>query len=119
MESLEERNLNRLRKGKMMLEYSELSRSPIYTFVLALFFGYLGAHRFYLGHKLLGLILIGASVGIGSLMFLVPSDLVGYLTIVLTFWILVEIILAPVFTSVANRKVKVSLMKKYNVVEVT
>ena len=37
MDSLERRNLNRLRNGKMMLEFEKRISSPVFAFVFALF----------------------------------------------------------------------------------
>ncbi len=117
METLEERNLNRLRKGKMMLEYADLKRSPVYTFALASFFGYLGAHRFYLGQTTLGLIILLSTIGLGVGFALTGYEVFDYLIGILAAWIIVEIVLAPIFTSHKNRKLKQRLMEKYNVVE--
>jgi len=67
METIEERNLNRLRNGKMMLEYSDQKKSHVMAFTLAIFFAGLGAHRFYLGQIKIGLVLLGATIILPSL----------------------------------------------------
>lgn len=58
MDTLKERDLNRLRKGKMMLELAERKKSHVLAFVLALFFAGLGAQRIYLEpYKIAGLLI--------------------------------------------------------------
>ena len=115
METIEERNLNRLRNGKMMLEYSDQKKSHIMAFTLAIFFAALGAHRFYLGQIKIGVILLVMTIVLPSLFYARPNEVIGYLVGVLTFWIIVEIVLVPYFTSRVNRKLKTDLMTKYGV----
>ena len=126
METLEERNLNRLRKGKMMLEMSELRKSHIMAFVLALFFGALGVHRFYLGQIRMGVALLVLTVLSSTMLFLANDftdssqvDMIVNLVMIYSCWLLAEIVLSPYFTSRVNRRIKALLMSKYGVEDYT
>lgn len=62
MDTLEERNLNRLRNGKMMLAYGKKKKSFGLALLLTIIGGWVGAHRFYLGHRWIGLAFLTASI---------------------------------------------------------
>ena len=115
METIEERNLNRLRNGKMMLEYSDQKKSHLMAFTLAIFFAALGAHRFYLGQIKIGFIILAMTIILPSLYYARPNEIFGYLIGILTSWIIIEIVLVPYFTSRVNRKLKTNLMDKHGV----
>ena len=104
METIEARNLNRLRRGKMMLEFTENKKSHIMTFVLALIFASIVAHRFYLGQKIFGIALVLATVMITLTAAKFPESPIINLGRIYLLWLLLEIIIAPILTSHENKK---------------
>ncbi len=121
METLEERNLNRLRNGKMMLEYSKQKRSWGLSFALAVFFGIIGAHRFYWGHKKIGIMIVATTFVVSILflisqfygpMFLQNGILIGS---ALQLFLLSEIVLCPWYTTRVNEQIKSKLKIEYGV----
>jgi TM2 domain-containing membrane protein YozV len=118
METLEERNLNRLRRGKMMLEFGEVRKSPVLTFVLAFFLGFVGAHRFYLEQTKLGVgIIVFGFISVSLLVFFPNLDAAFYPMLILYFWLVSEVVLSPFYASRVNRQTKVKLNNKYGVLD--
>jgi len=118
MDSLEERNLNRLRNAKMMIEFQKTKSSPLFAFVLALFFSFLGAHRFYLGQRHLGRVILSLSFGLitlSSTAFAKYSNPVSWL---FGLFLITEIILVPHYTNRLNAGLKAQLEIKHGVLRV-
>ena len=118
MDSLEERNLNRLRNAKMMLEFEKTKSSPLFAFVMALFFSFLGAHRFYLGQRHLGGVIVSLTFGLSMLSsttFAKYSNPVWWL---FGLFLITEIILVPYYTNRVNDRLKAHLELKYGVLRV-
>ena len=120
MDTIEERNLNRLRRGKMMLEYSQTKRSWGLAFALTFFFGWTGVHRFYLGHKLIGLGILLVSLVILMAFVFENSQILTLPLFIITLimfqvFLVIEVILSFWYTSRVNRKIKSKLESKYGV----
>ena len=122
MDTIEERNLNRLRRGKMMLEYSKVKKSYGISLLLLLFVGPTGAHRFYLGHTLIGALILSAtiitilltSVGKASQNdFLTQAGISVWSLLVIILFI--ELILSYLFVGRENTRIKTRLEKEYDV----
>ena len=118
MQTLEDRNLNRLRNGKMMLEFADRKKSHTLAFVLAIFFAGFGAHRFYLGQRHAGAVLLTLTiismVGIWAINERFSTPLLSLIGIY-WIWLIIEIILSPYHTSRVNREIKAQLAQKYGV----
>ena len=124
MDTLEERNLNRLRRGKMMLAFAKEKNSYGLAVILTVFAGWLGAHRFYLDHKLIGIGFLACSAFI-VLGFFVSGDdlsnpimrLVGIIVNILMTVVVVEIILSFWVVGRENDRIKARLSAEYDVKE--
>lgn len=118
METLEERNLNRLRRGKMMLEFGEVRKSPVLIFILAFFLGIVGAHRFYLEQVKMGIGIIVFGVFSVCLAVLLPDfPLAAYPMFMFYVWLVSELVLSPVYASRVNRRIRAELNYKYGVLD--
>ena len=126
MDTLEERNLNRLRNGKMMLAYSKEKKSFTVALLLTIMFGGFGIHRFYLGHMKLGfaylaalaLMVIGIVTPVATGM---PDGPFAVIMIILPFvmsWIiLIEICISYWVVGRENDKIKARLSAEYGVLD--
>lgn len=122
MDTKEERDLNRLRRGKMMLEYSKVKKSYGLSLLLLIFVGITGAHRFYLGHKLIGAIILSATIVAVTLISVGQSSnneglrQAGvYIWLPLFLFLLIELILSFWFVGRENTRIRSRLEKEYDV----
>ena len=123
MDTLEARNLNRLRRGKMMLEYGKVKKSYGIFSLLVIFAGWLGAHRFYLGHKLIGVAILSVSALIlASLLFETTTSEAGVMfvlagTLVNLFMaiLFIELILMTWTVGRENARIQARLATEYGV----
>ena len=102
----------------MMLEFQDRKSSPVLTFVLALFFSAFGAHRFYLGQRNIGGIILGLTVALTLLATTEFAKHSNPLWMLFAIFLLVETILTPYYTSRVNRRLKSELETKYGVLHV-
>ena len=122
MDNLEERNLNRLRNGKMMLAFAKEKKSFGITLLLTIAAGTFGAHRFYLGHNLIGFAYL-TTMAVAILGFLFDAtnmlnpigSLIVIIPMLLTIAILVEIILSYWIVGRENERIKTRLSEDYGV----
>jgi len=122
MDTKEERDLNRLRRGKMMLEYSKVKKSYGLSLLLLIMVGITGAHRFYLGHKLIGAIILAATII--SIVLITIGQMSGngsiaeagvYVWSFLFLFLFIELILSFWFVGRENTRIRTRLEKEYDV----
>ena len=122
MDTVEARNLNRLRRGEMMLEYGKVKKSYIiYTLLLVLGCS-LGAHRFYLGHKLIGIAILSISVFIFAALIFGPMstedgiyDIAAIVVILPILIFIIELILMTWTVGRENARIQARLATEYDV----
>ena len=122
MDTIEERNLNRLRRGKMMLEYSKVKKSYGISLLLLLFVGPTGAHRFYLGRTFIGALILSATIITILLISVGKASQNDFLTqagisvwSLLVIFLFIELILSYLFVGRENTRIKTRLEKEYDV----
>ena len=122
METLEARNLNRLRKGKMMLVFAKEKKSFGLALLLTVLVGWSGAHRFYLGHHLIGAGFVICSIIVALGIALAGADLhhpiMGGVLIsanILMTAVLIEMVLSFWVVGRENDRIKARLAKEYDV----
>ncbi|NGP18131.1 TM2 domain-containing protein [Devosia aurantiaca] len=84
------------------VQYDIEKKSLLVAYVLWLFLGYVGAHRFYLGRPLSGLIMLGFS-GVVLLLSFLSFGLLGFLWALVGLWWLIDALLIPVMAASRNR----------------
>jgi hypothetical protein len=121
MDTLEARNLNRLRNGKMMLEFAKQKKSYGLALLLTIITGWLGAHRFYLGHKQIGFAYLAVfAIAVLGINFTSGADhpanfIVGLIPMLLSMVVLVEILISYWIVSRENERIKARLSEEYGV----
>ncbi|MDB5615558.1 MAG: hypothetical protein JWQ22_3211 [Devosia sp.] len=85
-------------------QYDIEKKSPIVAYVLWFFLGYVGAHRFYLGRPLSGLIMLALSTAT-LLLTLVSFGVLGFLWAIVGLWWLVDALLIPGMLSGSNSRI--------------
>lgn len=69
-------------------------KSLLVAYLLWAFLGYVGAHRFYLGRPLSGLIMLALS-GLVLLVTFVSFGLLGFLWVIVAIWWFIDALLIP------------------------
>lgn len=85
-------------------QYDIEKKSLIAAYVLWFFLGYVGAHRFYLGRPLSGLIMLALS-GVTLVLTLVSFGVLGFLWFAVGLWWLIDALLIPGMVSGSNSRI--------------
>lgn len=85
-------------------QYDIEKKSLLVAYVLWGFLGYVGAHRFYLGRPLSGLIMLALS-GIILLITLISFGLLGFLWFIVGAWWLIDALLIPGIAASRNQRI--------------
>lgn len=85
-------------------QYDIEKKSLVVAYVLWAFLGYVGAHRFYLGRPLSGLIMLVLSA-ITLVVTLVSFGLLGFLWFVVGAWWLIDALLIPGIAASRNQRI--------------
>ena len=91
-----------------MMRYDANKKSALIAYVLWFFLGYLGAHRFYLGHTGTGVAILLLTIAsailsfvmIGLVLFIIPA-----------IWVLVDAFLIPGMVARANNELITRLQR--------
>lgn len=91
---------------KMIVEMRVASegKQAVYAFLLAIFLGFFGAHRFYLGRTGSAIGLLVLSLLTGPFLFFLPSLL----------WVIVDLFLIQGIVSEENEKLRLKLKEMYS-----
>ena len=89
---------------RISAQYDIEKKSLIVAYVLWLFLGYVGAHRFYLGRPLSGFIMLALSA-VTLLLSVVSFGLLGFLWLVVGLWWLVDALLIPGIVAGRNSRI--------------
>ncbi len=89
---------------RVSAQYDIEKKSLVAAYVLWLFLGYVGAHRFYLGRPLSGLIMLALSA-ITLVLTLVSFGLLGFLWGVVGLWWLIDALLIPGMAQGTNSRI--------------
>lgn len=87
---------------RISAEYDIEKKSMIAAYVLWFFLGYVGAHRFYLGRPVSGVVMLALS-GLTLLLTLVSFGLLGFMWAVVGLWWLIDALLVPGMVASSNR----------------
>lgn len=82
-------------------QYDIEKKSLVVAYVLWAFFGYVGAHRFYLGRPLSGLIMLALS----GVILLLSFGVLGFLWFVIGLWWLIDALLIPGIVAGRNQRI--------------
>ncbi|ODT67916.1 MAG: hypothetical protein ABS75_22315 [Pelagibacterium sp. SCN 63-23] len=85
-------------------QYDIEKKSLLVAYVLWAFLGYVGAHRFYLGRPLSGLIMLALS-GITLLITLISFGLLSFLWFIVGAWWLIDALLIPGIAASRNQRI--------------
>ena len=85
-------------------QYDIEKKSLLAAYVLWFFLGYVGAHRFYLGRPLSGLIMLALSA-ITLVLSLVSFGVLGFLWAVVGLWWLIDALLIPGMAAGSNTRI--------------
>ncbi len=85
-------------------QYDIEKKSLVVSYVLWAFFGYVGAHRFYLGRPLSGLIMLALS-GVILLLTLLSFGVLGFLWFIIGLWWLIDALLIPGIVAGRNQRI--------------
>ncbi len=89
---------------RVSAQYDIEKKSLVAAYVLWFFLGYVGAHRFYLGRPLSGLIMLALSA-ITLVLTLVSFGLLGFLWGVVGLWWLIDALLIPGMAQGTNSRI--------------
>ena len=91
-----------------MMRYDANKKSALIAYVLWFFLGYLGAHRFYLGHTGTGVAILLLTIASAVLAFVVIGL---FLIIIPAIWVLVDAFLIPGMVTRANNELITRLQR--------
>jgi TM2 domain-containing membrane protein YozV len=89
---------------RVSAQYDIEKKSLVAAYVLWFFLGYVGAHRFYLGRPVSGLIMLALS-GVTLLLTLVSFGLLGFLWGAVGLWWLIDALLIPGMAQGTNTRI--------------
>jgi TM2 domain-containing membrane protein YozV len=89
---------------RVSAQYDIEKKSLVAAYVLWFFLGYVGAHRFYLGRPLSGLIMLALS-GVTLLLTLVSFGFLGFLWGAVGLWWLIDALLIPGMAAGSNARI--------------
>jgi TM2 domain-containing membrane protein YozV len=90
------------------MRYDANKKSALIAYVLWFFLGYLGAHRFYLGHTGTGVAILLLTIASAVLAFVVIGL---FLIIIPAIWVLVDAFLIPGMVTRANNELITRLQR--------
>lgn len=85
-------------------QYDIEKKSLLVAYILWFFLGYIGAHRFYLGRPVSGLIMLALSAVTLVLSF-VSFGVLGFLWVVVGLWWLIDVLLIPGMAAGSNSRI--------------
>ena len=85
-------------------QYDIEKKSLLAAYVLWFFLGYVGAHRFYLGRTLSGLLML-ALAAVTLVLSLVSFGILGFLWLLVGLWWLVDALLIPGIVADRNSRI--------------
>ena len=89
---------------RVSAQYDIEKKSLLAAYVLWFFLGYIGAHRFYLGRPLSGLIMLALSA-VTLVLSLVSFGVLGFLWFVVGLWWLIDALLIPGIAAGRNSRI--------------
>jgi len=89
---------------RVSAQYDIEKKSLVVAYVLWFFLGYVGAHRFYLGRPLSGVIMLALSA-VTLLLTLVSFGVLGFLWFVVGLWWLIDVLLIPGMAAGRNSRI--------------
>lgn len=89
---------------RVSAQYDIEKKSLLAAYVLWFFLGYVGAHRFYLGRPVSGVILLALS-GVTLLLSLVSFGVLSFLWVLVGLWWIIDALLIPGMVSGSNRRI--------------
>jgi TM2 domain-containing membrane protein YozV len=89
---------------RVSAQYDIEKKSLIAAYVLWFFLGYIGAHRFYLGRPVSGLVMLMLS-GVTLLLTFVSFGLLSFLWFVVGLWWLIDALLVPGMAAGTNTRI--------------
>lgn len=85
-------------------QYDIEKKSLLVAYLLWLFIGYVGAHRFYLGRPVSGFIMLALSA-LTLLLSFVSFGLLGFLWVIVALWWLIDALLIPGMAAGRNSRI--------------
>lgn len=89
--------------NSQILRYHNEKKEMVLAYVLVIFLGLLGVHRFYLGYVGTGFIMLGLTLF---------GFIVVFTFFIAAIWVLVDLFLIPEMTKMHNRKLMTDLEKE-------
>lgn len=89
---------------RVSAQYDIEKKSLIVAYILWFFLGYVGAHRFYLGRPLSGVIMLALSA-VTLVLTLVSFGVLGFLWFVVGLWWLIDVLLIPGMAAGRNSRI--------------
>lgn len=89
---------------RVSAQYDIEKKSLVVAYVLWFFLGYVGAHRFYLGRPLSGLLMLALSAVVFTLT-LVSFGFLGFLWFLVGLWWLIDALLIPGIVAGRNTRI--------------
>lgn len=86
------------------IQYDIDKKSVLVAYVLWFFLGYVGAHRFYLGKPVSGLLMLALS-GVVLVLTLVSLGFLGFLWAIVGLWWLIDALLIPGMVAGRNNRI--------------
>jgi|GEM_PF-7054920 len=116
-DTLEERNKRRVQKHQMLQEFEQKKKGYMVAFILCWAFGFMGVHRYYLGHKMIGLVIAGTWLAIIAASFIAggTGNFEKLLPVILVYvaFVFIELFLVTRSTDRANAAIREELEAKY------
>ena len=89
---------------RLSAQYDIEKKSLLVAYVLWFFLGYIGAHRFYLGRPVSGVIMLALSA-VTLLLTFVSFGVLGFLWVVVCLWWLIDALLIPGIAAGRNTRI--------------
>lgn len=89
---------------RVSAQYDIEKKSLVVAYVLWIFLGYVGAHRFYLGRPISGILMLALS-GVVFTLSLVSFGLLGFLWVIVGLWWLIDALLIPGMAAGRNTRI--------------
>ena len=89
---------------RLSAQYDIEKKSLLVAYVLWFFLGYIGAHRFYLGRPVGGVIMLALSA-VTLLLTFVSFGVLGFLWVVVGLWWLIDALLIPGIAAGRNTRI--------------
>lgn len=89
---------------RVSAQYGIEKKSLLVAYVLWFFLGYVGAHRFYLGRPISGLLMLAFSA-VTLVLTLASFGLLGFLWFIVGLWWLIDALLIPGIAAGSNSRI--------------